>query len=519
LIDFFGDQMNNYLRTYKYRIYPNKAQQLLFEDYMETCRKLFNHFLRERINTFELKKHLLYQHNCQFLKENKKLSKIKKFLNCNDVLECDMMAFSSNNQEDITKFLNEAYKVKVFEGKPTNYNYFNFNDFKFIWDIELIIRKFSLYTQNYDLKFMKTTNDKIRKIPSTVLEEVPERLHKTFNNFFNNRAGYPRFKKFGTYNSLRFRNSCKSIVTNGTDLYHSKNFSLKDGKLILSTIKNPVAIILHRMIPAFTQLKTCIISKKADNWFACITFEYYQPTNRNYHLDIKKVVGIDVGIKQLLALSSPMSYRTPTNQIIETDSISTPQFLKQFDKDIAKAHRSLARKKKISFEEKDILEKNNQGKNRYKAIISLQKIYDKLYTTKEHFLYTLTTQLVEQFDYIIIEDLDVSKMVKPRKKANGENHQHGERSLNRGFNKALLEVSFYRIRQMLINKCNELGKQLILIDPAYTSINCSSCGKKIWKSLSTRTHKCYYCGLELDRDKNASLNILKKGLYLMKHYL
>ncbi|MEH6979493.1 RNA-guided endonuclease InsQ/TnpB family protein, partial [Bacillus pseudomycoides] len=74
------------------------------------------------------------------------------------------------------------------------------------------------------------------------------------------------------------------------------------------------------------------------------------------------------------------------------------------------------------------------------------------------------------------------------------------------------DVGWGAFRRMLLYKCKKFGGLLVKVDPAYTSQDCSSCGNRVKKSLSIRTHICAKCGTVLDRDHNASLNILRKGL-------
>ena len=503
------------MRTYKYRIYPTEKQIAILEQYMDTSRRLFNRFLSDRINEFELKKHLIYQDNCKFHKDKRELEKIKQFMNINDVSEIDMLMFTTRSIEALKKYQNEQYREKM--NSNSFKNFLNINDL-LAKDIKLFIRKFNKYTQAYELKELREKNHYLAKIPRTILDEIPERVHKSFNNFFNVGSGYPRFKKYGSYNSIRYRNSCKAIVEDHKDLYHSKNFSLEKNKLFLSKFTDGITIILHRPLPKFIQMKNCFINKKGNKWFVCIVFQYYQKEPLDRRLSVNKSVGIDLGIINLMVLSSKMNYTDCSGLLQKTDTIDNPRFLKEFAKRIARTNRELSRKQKMSFKQEDIDTNHCQGKNRVKALMKLQKTYDKLFDKKNYFLYNLTTQIVRQFDYIFIEDLDIKKMVKLEKKKSGLNHKHGERALNRGFNKALLDASLYRIRQMLINKAEELGKKVFLVKPEYTTIDCSNCGEKIYKSLSTRTHKCYNCGLLLDRDKNASRNILQKGLAKINGY-
>jgi putative transposase len=78
--------------------------------------------------------------------------------------------------------------------------------------------------------------------------------------------------------------------------------------------------------------------------------------------------------------------------------------------------------------------------------------------------------------------------------------------------KSILDVAWTQFIQMTIAKAEEAGRRVILVNPKNTTKRCSSCGELVQKTLSERTHACPHCGLVLDRDENAALNILQRGL-------
>ena len=111
----------------------------------------------------------------------------------------------------------------------------------------------------------------------------------------------------------------------------------------------------------------------------------------------------------------------------------------------------------------------------------------------------ITTGLVRRYGLIALEKLDVSAMTRPGRQR--------KRSLNR----AILEQSWGRIAKQLIYKAKSAGRQLVFVDPRDTSQRCSGCGSMVRKSLSERRHVCE-CGLDIDRDQNAALNIIQKAI-------
>jgi putative transposase len=183
-----------------------------------------------------------------------------------------------------------------------------------------------------------------------------------------------------------------------------------------------------------------------------------------------KVVGIDLGLKDLFILSN--------GQVI-----NNPKWFRENQSKLAKHQKHLSRKKK--------------GSNRYnKQRIKVAKVYEDITNSRNYFLHNISTQLVKTFDLIVVEDLNVSGMIKNHKLA-----------------KSISDASWSTFIDMLKYKCNWYGKTLVKINRFYpSSKTCSNCGHKEDKMpLSIREWTCPSCGSKHDRDLNASINILKKG--------
>jgi putative transposase len=129
---------------------------------------------------------------------------------------------------------------------------------------------------------------------------------------------------------------------------------------------------------------------------------------------------------------------------------------------------------------------------------------------KRHYYYNIASYYVKNYDIIVMENLLIRNM---SKSASGTIENPGKNvAQKRGLNRSILEQSWYLLRTIIENKCKEHSRQFILVDPKYTSQQCSECGNIFYKSLSQRTHFCKICGFQEDRDINAAHNILRKGL-------
>lgn len=187
-----------------------------------------------------------------------------------------------------------------------------------------------------------------------------------------------------------------------------------------------------------------------------------------------KSVGIDLGLKSFATLSDG----------VVIDNI---KFFREKQSEIAKIQRHLSRK--------------NKGSNRHrKNKIKIARLYNKIANKRNNFLHNVTTSLVNNYDVICIEDLNVSGMLSNHKLA-----------------KAISDTSFSMFRSMLEYKCNWYGKELVVIDRFYpSSKTCSKCGwKKEDLTLSDRVFKCENCGIEIDRDLNAAINIQRVGVDIL----
>jgi putative transposase len=220
-----------------------------------------------------------------------------------------------------------------------------------------------------------------------------------------------------------------------------------------------------------SDIKRVRLIRRADGYYcqfvlSCEVKEDVKPSG--------KCIGLDVGLSSFY-----------TDQ--EGNKIDNPKFLKKSEKQLKRLQRRLSKKKKGSS-------------NRQKARQRLAKVHLKVSTIqRKDFVVKLARCVVHFLDVIAYEDLRIKNLVK-----------------NHCLAKSINDAAWYQFREWLEYFGQKMGKITIAVAPHYTSQNCSNCGETVKKTLSTRTHICS-CGCILDRDENAAINILKKGLSTVGH--
>jgi putative transposase len=232
--------------------------------------------------------------------------------------------------------------------------------------------------------------------------------------------------------------------------YAQSGFSVKDGKLRLSKIGD-VRIKVHRPIEG--RIKALTITRSATGkWYACFSVEVEAgPLPQN-----DKAVGIDVGLSHFATLSTG-------------EQIDNPRFFRADEKALAKAQRREKRK-------------------------AARRIHERIANRRRNFAHQLSHALVSMFGIIAFEDLNIKGMVR-----------------NHCLSKSLHDAAWNQLVQFTTYKAECAGREVRTVDPRGTSQRCSACGAIVLKDLSQRIHDCS-CGLVLDRDHNAAINILGLGL-------
>ena len=292
-------------------------------------------------------------------------------------------------------------------------------------------------------------------------------LIKAYDNFFKQHNGYPKFKsKKDTKQSCRFPINvfnrpnyiCNKIKGNRITL-------IKQLKNILFKCSRKDEIYLNenqKYIHSVTLTKT-----STNKYYLSILIDY----NINQKDKLDTVIGLDLGIKDFIVDSNRNRYENK-------------HFYKNKEQKLKKLQRQLSKKQ-------------NGSNNRNKLKIKLAKVHEKIRNQRLNYLHQITSKIVNENQIICIEDLNVNGMMQNHKLA-----------------KSIQELSLFEFRRQLEYKCRWYGRQLIIIDRFYpSSKTCHNCGY-IYKGLrlSEREWVCPHCKSLIDRDYNASLNILTKGL-------
>ena len=361
-------------RAYKFRIYPNKNQEVKLNRTLETCRHLYNDSLAKR-------------------KHNAELNRL-------------------------------SFTFQVFPwGKPEWIDY---------------------YYQANELADSKTSSQK--EVFSQVMQDVLRRLDKNFKNFYRG-SGYPRFKGRNRYDSFT---------------YPQMGFEIQNSKIKLSKI-GCIRIILHRKFEG--RIKTCTIKKDVDQWYVIFISEIEKTVEP---IDVKNAIGVDVGLTSLLTLSTG-------------EQIAPPEFLRKSEKKLAKEQIRLCRKKRGS---------DNRKKQRTKVA----RVHMKIKNQRKDFAHKTSRTLVNTFDLIAFENLNIRGMV--------HNHRLA---------KSICDAGWYQLQKLTGYKAEDAGKLVEFCIANGTSQECHICGNVENLTLADRKFRCSRCGNIEDRDINASINILNRS--------
>jgi putative transposase len=317
-----------------------------------------------------------------------------------------------------------------------------------------------------ELPGCREVRPELSEVPSQVLQDVVKRVDLAFAAFFRHieegeKPGYPRFKSRFRYHSLTFKQYGNSFHLSPA---HKKN----RGALVLAKL-GQIKMVMHRAIKGTP--KTAIVKRTpTGKWFVSISVELAEKEVQEKRLPVsQEEVGIDVGLKTFAYLSTG-------------EQIANPRFFRAEEAALARAQRKLS-----------AVAKGGKPREHKRKVVA--RVHERIGNRRKNFIEQEVCKLIKRFGLIAVEALIVRNMVRNPKLA-----------------KSIADASWSTFFAHLLCKAEEAGREVVRVNPAYTSQTCSACGHRQPMPLSVRVYECPQCGLVIDRDHNGSINILEEGL-------
>ena len=307
------------------------------------------------------------------------------------------------------------------------------------------------------------------KLNSQARQASAQRAWSAIGRFYDNckkskpgKKGFPRFKKHQTHGSVEYKTTGYKLSFDRRTITFTDGFEAGSFKLWGTRD-------LH--FYQLKQIKRVRVVRRADGYYVQFLIDQERLEKRT---PTGKTLGLDVGLTHF--------YTDSDGQTVEN-----PRHLRKSQKALKRLNHRFSRTKKGS-------------KNRAKARNRLSRKHLKVSRQRKDFAVKLARCVIQSSDLVAYEDLQVRNLVKNRKLA-----------------KSISDAAWSNFRQWLEYFGKVFGVVTVAVPPHYTSQNCSNCGEVVKKSLSQRTHRCQHCGVVLDRDSNAAINILELGLRTVGH--
>ena len=316
-------------------------------------------------------------------------------------------------------------------------------------------------TQGNALPDLKQESQAFAGLHADVLQDCLRRLNKAYQAFFRRvksgeTSGFPRFKGQGRYRSMTFSHISKQLI---------RDVHRKFARVVVPKV-GPLKIRYHRPLPD-GKIKNLTIRRKASGWYVTLCVEIPDPVE----VPIETTIGLDVGLNSFVVDSGGQH-------------IPNPHHYRKSERKLGKHQRILSRRKKGS---------NRRAKQ--KQVVA--RCHERIANQRKDFQFKAAHRILSKCDEVAVENLTITNMLK-----------------NHYLAKSISDAGWGAFRLKLQSKAESAGKQFTKVKPHYTSQKCSGCDSIVPKSLSVRVHDCPHCGVVLDRDHNAAINIKKAAVAL-----
>lgn len=292
-------------------------------------------------------------------------------------------------------------------------------------------------------------------VPSNLQRWTLKRLDEAYQGFFrrvkaSGKSGFPRFRSKSRYDSFGF-NEFSGIRFDGR-------------RLRFKGMPSGLRVRLHRPLPKDADIRSCVFRRDGQHWHVCFQIAIAALEKRV----VSSAVGLDLGLTTLAYLS-------------DGGLIDNPRTTRHAEQEMRRRSRALARCKRGS-------------KRRAKVRARVAQLHRQITNMRRTYLHQQSRMLVRNYDLIAIEALNVKGLAQSN------------------LAKSVHDASWATLISMTKYKAEGAGAYVVEVDPKFTSQDCSGCGERVPKLLAQRTHHCPSCGLVLDRDHNAALNVLHRGV-------
>ena len=369
----------------------------------------------------------------------------------------------------------KAYKFRLYpNNKQKELINKTFGSSRFVYNYYLDKIKNSKYISAYTnisdyVNNLKYSYPFLQEVDSIIIRNTLFNLDDNLKKCYNNHFGYPKYKS--KYN----RNSYSTSAIYGN--YKNKQYCNIELDLANKKIKLPK--LKWTSIRGYRNLKeikgriiNATISREINKYYVSVVIDIPDIIDRE--LIPRNIVGIDIGVNKLITMSDGITF-------------DNNKYILKYEKRIKRLQRELSRKKKRS-------------NNYYKCKEKISIIYHKLKNARKYYLHYITSNITNEYDIIACEKLNTKNMI-----------------MKKELSKSITDAAFSEILRQLTYKSKYKHKYFYQIDTYYPSTQkCHNCGNvdKRYKDIKERTYKCHKCGNVIDRDLNASINILDEGMKL-----